>query len=482
MFIKAEDLIKATDQINVIASLDKNPAGILLDIKDDSVEMVYNSAQRAIVRKIPAFVGEDEIKGKIAFDYKRFVDTISTCKPSGILRVGDIEIKLSKNPDNSGKAILTVAKQIVKLDEEGNIIESEIAGKNDYELAWNDFESSTLKQKVLFQPICDNIFETDGADEWDRDELSDVLKNACNGDAKTVYVTSSTNTAFAVNLASSIVTKLSGSISNGFQLSTANAKALVSVLSGVDPADDDKVMVNTIKDGTGKLFACIFFTKDENTAVYSCVNPGSKTDISTITRYNSIKFNSTILTVLTDLIKDSVKAADILSSTPDCCMTLFIDEDGNPCLGIEAENTGASVKNEYKIKCGNFDTTQELGDAMSGERIGVLKFKTNLKTLLGILNANKNGFTSIDFDIDESMNKANVRLGFFDIADAKEVSSNKAMLKKQSKYEELIASGVSEQNALVEAERFMKLTIEEKAELRDLYCGTYYYMQAALVK
>lgn len=444
MFINSKDISGALSRIAAIASLDKQQPGILFDIKDDCVDVYYNSVQKAIINTIPAVVSDEDIKGKVVFDYKKLTETINYCIGSGKIIVDNIEFKLSKNPDGTGTATIYVIKKM-EMDNGQGENESIVVSTNSYDLSWWDAEHLSLKQKILNNPACDNMFNDDNSFIWDSSEICRVLTDTCTGDAKVVYMSPKYNGAFAVNTNSNVYVRAKSNVDRVIQLQSSAVKAIVSVLSGYDA---DEVHINTINSADGNLFACLFFTSDNKLSIYMGAAALSKPNLVTMARYTGYDYKSYQANIYTDAIKDTLKSAVNLNASPDGTITFVRNEEGTIDAVITAVDTGKSTSNTYRIKCRTFNTLKELPEIDET----ILKVNVDLRLLSDIISNNRSSVTGLD--ITDTDNGIFLRISFLDLEKATEA---REVYKKEHEIDG-------------------KLSIEDKLNLRDDYISTCYYV------
>ena len=443
MYINANELNGVLSQVATIANMDKSQPGILMDIKDNTVDVYYNTSNKAIIRTIDAVIEDDDIKGKVVFDYKKMIETIGVCKSSGKIKVDNVRIKLEKNPDNSGTATVYVVKTIDE-DHNGETV-STVVANNEYKLGWWGVENLSIKQKVLNMPVCEDMFSEANAEQWSIDEFCRVMSEACSGDSKIVYMSPKYNGAFAVNTNSTVRVTANCTVNKVIQLQTNAAKAITSVLNSLDAED---VMINTINSEDGKLFACIFFTPDHKTSIYMGAAAMAQSHLVTMSRYAGFKYGTYQANLMTELVKDTLKSVVQLNAASNGSIKFVNDEEGKVVAMIKAENTGSSTANTYKMKCHTFNTLVEK-PADSDEWV---ELNIDFKLLYDIINLNKCGYTGFDIDVSEA--GMCLRISFLDL--------DYARIKRDEYKKEHEISG--------------PLTMENKIDLRDMYLNTSYYV------
>ena len=445
MFIKSTDLSNAMSYIGVIAALDKTQPGILFDIKENEVDIYYNSGSRAIITTVSAVVdAEKDILGKVVFDYKRMTDTLSCCKASGSIKIDNVEFILNRNPSGPGTAKVNVVKMIDQDDGKGGVTEAVVAN-NSYELAWWDESNISMSQKLLLNPACDNMFNEADAQVFEETDLNNMISEACSGDAKVVYFSPKYNGVFAVNTASNVLVKSEGKVDKIIPLQTNAAKAMISVFHSIPTKE---VYVNTMLDDKGRPFACLMFNMDAKISIYMAASLITGTHLTSIGRYNGMGYDTYQINLGTEILKDTLKSVVSLSG-PNGTIEFVNGESGVEAV-ITAENTGASVSNTYRIRCYSFNT---LGSKPETSETW-LKLPINNKLILDILANNKNELTA--FDIQEENGAYFLRIGYVDKEKAKEVV---AKYKKD--------------NHIDDKE---KLSIEAKLALRGDYLMTNYFV------
>lgn len=448
MFVDAEKLCNAVGMVQNLASLDKSQPGVLFDIHDDSLDVYYNTRDKAILVTVPASIESDEIRGKVVFNYKRLTDTLNYCKPSGKVGVDSLEMKFERAANGTGGICkVNVVKSMAFLTEGGtNNLE---VSRNTYELSWWDTEHLGIAQKILSNPACDDMFNEVDADLWERSELIRVLNASTCGDGRTVYMSRKYNGIFNVNTNSITLVRIHKDLEKVTQMSSTFAKALSSILSSVK---DEDIYLNTVTGPDGKLFACIIFNAEHTLGIYLGAAAIVTTDLVRVGRSVGILYNTFQLNVVTEVLKDSLRASVGVNAEPDSTITIENSKEhpGMVDIVIQSTDSGASVNNEYRIHCLGFSTVQE-----PPENSEVwFKFNVHTKLLLDIVNSNKFDYTAIDIEQSPSGNA--LRIGFIDFDRAKEVreeyKANQAMAPED------------------------KLSVEEKMSIRSGYLDTCTYL------
>lgn len=446
MFISAEHIIKAMSFVGSLASLDKNQPGIAFDIGNDSIVVNYNTNDKAIVYTIPASIGEDDIKGKVIFDYQRLIDTLNAAKPSGMIKTNDIEIKLSNKPDGSGIANIRIVK-VIDNSSDGEETTSRVVSANNHQLSWWSENNATIKQKVLTKPICENLFDEENAETWDKDDLLGTLNSVNNGDAKVVYMYPSIGGAFESNTNSLVYAKSKHSPEKQIVLNTAIIPSLSTIFS-----DTDEIMVNNL-DNNGSAYAYIFFTPDHKISVYTKAGNKSQTHNARMKQLGKIEYRDAQASFITDVIKDILKSAVSINTAANAEITFVKSEDGVDMV-ITAENSGASVNNSYNIKCTSFNTKLDVDE--NSDKI--MSFSVNLKQFYDEVSKNKENYTALDFFV--GPDRTFMRVGFFDIEEANSVK-NKLIEKKRAEQGDTEA---------------IRLSSDDKMIMRDDYIKTFIYI------
>ena len=449
MFIDAKELNAALGRVGAIASLDKTQPGILFDIQEDSVSIYYNSQGKAIINTIPAVVDAEEIHGKVVFDYKKLIDTISYCKGSGRIQVDNIEFQLTRHTEQSGTAKVNVIKYMVMAErtETGDVEDvRSVVSTNTYDISWWDANNLPIKQKILNNPACDNMFNEADSSIWDTSALASVLSDTCTGDSKVVYMSPKYNGCFAINTNSTVYVRAQNVVNKIIQLQTSAAKAIISVLNSLET---DTVHLNTINSDDGKLFACIIFTEDGKLSVYMGAAAMSQPHLISMGRYTGFGYKTYQANILTDVLKDTLKSAVNLNAAPNGVISFVKDTDtGEVNAIVTASDTGASVNNTYRMKCKTFNTL--LADPENTDEIFHLNI--DLKLVHDIVNTNKFDYTGLD--IEAEGDKVFLRISFLDLEAAK---SAREVYKKDHNIDGA-------------------LSMADKLELRSEYVATCYYV------
>lgn len=402
MFIKADELSKAISRVSTLASLDKNPPGILFNIQDNKIDIYYFFLNKAIINTVSASVAPEEIHGKVVFDYEKLVNVIGYCKSSGNIKVGNLELNLTTNPDGSGTAKMIVVKKVNRGETD------EVIASNTYDLAWTPIEKVSIKQKSLSIMACEDMFNEVGADIWNIKEFTGTLSKAVNGNAKVVYLSQKFGGAFAVNDNSTVFIRTEAQVNKSIQFNSNEVKAINSIL---DSLGIETININTIINDAGKIFAYIFFTEDKTFSMYISAASSVQSHLNSIMHYVGTKYNTYNFNILTEVLVDTLKAVSNLNASLDGILTFKMDETGKIRATITAEDTNASVKNTYNIVCDGFNSLQQVNP---GDNI--ISMKLNVKLLLDILNANRETYTAFDIYVNpvDNSNRLILRIGFID--------------------------------------------------------------------
>lgn len=446
MRIDANEFAKAIGKVAMIAGLDKKQPGVMMYIADSSVELYYSSLQKAISIRVPAAPDEEEIGKRVVFDYKQLEDNMKNWVDSGRLSVEDLEMKFVKASGLGDKeiAVVKVTKYVNIIN--GDEVVKRKASNFDCKLQVASVEQLSVSQRVLAVPICEDMFPSNGADTMNIKELKEIVAVASGNDAKTLYFSANRNGLFASSTNSSVVIKADSEITKTYVLNSNMAKAMVSVFDSVKDADE--LLMNTIEvDGTTK--ACLFFLEDESLSVYLAVAATVNANIQSVKRFTSYPYTYFHLDIMTEPMKDMVKAASILNGGAKGKIGVYYDEvEGTYKIKCTAENSGKSISNEYSVDC-SLKTTLSGVELNPKDTVG---FTVDLNQFLSIINMCKTDNMCIDIARLNDENLA-LRIGFL------EMETARAAL----------------QEFKAEHEEGYKLTVEDKMNLRDKYLVTSFY-------
>lgn len=454
MFIDAKELNAGIGFITSVAGLDKKNPGILFDIGDNYVKIFYSSGERAIEHTVPAGLEDDDYRGKVVFEYQRLIDTLATSKTAGNIHVGGIEFKLTKNPDGSGKAIITIVKTVV-FESESEETER-VVSVNKHELSWWDETNVTTKQQGLFKPVCDNMYEENEAEIWDATEFCNMLSDVSYGDSKVCYITPAAHGAFESNTASLVYVRTKHEPKFGINLNSNIIPALTSIFKG-----EANVMVNVLTDPQNKPFAYIFFTEDKKTSVYTKAGAIVRTHGTRMQNHQEMVYKDFQASFMTEVIKDSMKSAVAINAGVKGIIKFVRCEDGTVDMVVSAENSGASINNQYNLKCTSFNATKPDTD----NKDEIFEFSVTLKNLLDEISHNRFGYTAFDFFIGPEDRKY-LRIGFFELEDA-QIARTEWFDAKRKELAEL-GETESSQNLVYDT--------EAKMESREKYIRTFVYI------
>ena len=79
--------------------------GILLEILDNNVKLIYTDGKKALYNKVDAVVSEEEIKiGGVVFEYNTLADGLQKTQANGNLKVNQVDFDFSSLHEERVKA------------------------------------------------------------------------------------------------------------------------------------------------------------------------------------------------------------------------------------------------------------------------------------------------------------------------------------------------------------------------------------------
>lgn len=417
------DIKKLTNVVNKISDLtvgDKVIPGVLLRVKDNSLDVCYTDGHKALIEVIEVETSEDDKYGNFAVDYALFKRAVDNCQSSGSIFTDVAELKWSD------KVIEISAEQkYIERNEEGEVIKESVLSTKKMNVAWYDPES-TMKLKVLTRADYDSFFNCESPDVYEKDELVDVLSRTSTEKGRSIYVSAKTQTVFVSNQAHCTAVPVSGiesvaedgsavvegRITRSIVLPQGISKALTSILSKVKSSD---VYVST------KERYCTMYIEDgeEKLAIWFEMAVASNVHTSTVEKFNQKAYSKYQIIFMRDFLVDLVKSAIASAKDNDKNRLKFnIIDSEDPTqpadklqMELKAGSASASIDDNYKIVAKDF--VDSVGDITSRE------FIVSLKLTYEMLNQLKTHFVVMDFDIDETGQQA-MRLAEIDIDKYKE--------------------------------------------------------------
>lgn len=413
MIVKLSEFTKAVAKIQAMASGEKTVPGIMLDISDDGVKVCYSDSRKALIEKIDAVVEDTDIRGKIVLDYGRVVSAITICQPSGRLSIEDLQFIFE--PD--GKVTLYADKLLLVSSENG---EDEYIKVSTFEqlLTWTEAGSS-MRTAMLSRENYDSIFQPAGGyDEWDAEELKDILLKTSGEKGKQIYVSPKQGQAFVCNMA--YVTTLPIELGYTFPIviPTATGKCVADIINRLDA---DKLYLHVVE---GKY--CKVYVEDESFGMSFEIVPANRIHLNTLDRYQGKSYNGVQLTFFKEVLQNVIKSAMAVSASEKVNLKLVKSEEtGQVELLVVGSNTNASIENNYKVVTNGFN--YEEGDGITEDSvIKEFDIPISLKVLNDILVKCESDYIAFDVCHEENTNAKAIRISEIDLE--KVVEESQAVL------------------------------------------------------
>lgn len=403
MRVNYNEMAVAVERLKTIIGDVKNEQiSALINFNKDTgnIRVSFTDGRKAVCSEVAAAFEENEdIESAIVISYKQLCNTMEMAKPLGSLQVNDVEIYL----DSEKKAITFKAEKFIR-----QVVEGEQIMTEDGDFA--DAEEETIVEKVIsvmkqtfgFIRVEDdrrqailtkvdynglfNIDEAtseeaaDAPNEWNRDELLNILGKVTSEDDMQVIM-SSKNHSVSVSNMSYTVDIPNESVETSMCMGVRVAKNIMDIFKK-SKADSLLILKKdgfcTICSGDKK---CLFWFETEK--------PKQKT-INVIDGYKMHEYNTIQLVVLKDAIVNIVACC---SEVNDITLKVIGDLVNGAVLSIGGADS-TSRRNDFKI---------ELADACGDtDIIENNNFKVNTTTLKSMLNLCSSVYVAVEFDVDEN--------------------------------------------------------------------------------
>lgn len=380
MQVSLEKLTQAMQKVRKFADDKKNVPGVMLDIDGDKMKVCYSDGKCAIVEIIDIVQDEAPIQGRIVTPYKRLMEIIESCQPSGVLLTSDFDIKFGEG----NIMVISYAKKIrlapkeVQEGEEPQY-EEKIVSKFTQKITYARPEDN-IQYGVLSRMDYNSIFEGDDADIWSKDELRDVLARTSTEKSKTIYVSKVKKEAFVLNLAHVTDIPLTSCENHTMTIHTNIAGALVDILGKTKGSN---VSVYVKEDRYANIRS-----EDNTVGIWFEMSPASRTDVSTLDRYKAKQYSSYSMWMLRAALLNVISCAMAVDNNEKTNIVFDSDDSGNPAIKVASASGGQSIANDFTVLIEKY--TDEVGDIAS------MKIPVSLKVLYDMLNNCNNHYISLD--------------------------------------------------------------------------------------
>lgn len=421
MLIRLEEFTKAIAKIQAMASGEKTVPGIMLDISDDGVKVCYSDSRKALVEKVNATVEETDIKGKIVLDYSRVVSAITICQPSGRLKIEELHFDFK--PD--GKVTLSADKMLLIQGDDGEDTYTKVSTFEQL-LTWTEAGSS-MKTAMLSRENYDGIFQpVEGYDEWDANELKDILVKTSGEKGKQIYVSPKQGQAFVCNMAYMTTLPVEDGYTFPIVIPTATGKCVADIINRLGV---EKLFLHVVENKY-----CKVYTEDENFGMSFEIVPANRTHLSTLDRYQSKSYNGVQLTFFKEVLQNVIKSAMAVSASEKVNLKLVKSEEtGQVELLVVGSNTNASIENNYRVVTNGFNFEQAEG-VTAETIIRDFDIPISLKVLSDIITKCDSDYVAFDICHEENANAKAIRISEIDLE--KVIEESKAIIGGTDEVEE----------------------------------------------
>lgn len=396
MIVDIKQITGALAKVSAFASGEKNVPGVLLDIKEDYLNVCYSDGRKSVIEKIDVELSEDEEPKQIVLNYQRLVDIINVCQPTGRIHTDRVEFIIE------GSIVkIRVEKKI--LQRESNEVEDEeykTFSVFEQSISWVE-ANANLKVALLTRMDYSKIFEAEEEDAWDIADFRATLTKTSTEKNKVTYVSPGKECAFVANMAYLSCIPLGENHSVPMIFNSAVAKSLTDILGKV--SDQDTIHVHVVD----RKF-CSIRTDDNSVGINVEMVDASKVHLTTLANYQAKGYKNYQLTFIKDILKNVVDAA-MAADKADKTVLRFgkstIDEN-EMVLKITSANSAASVSNDYTVVCAGYLDSK--GD------IDTLELPISLKVISEMLAKCDEDYVGIDIDVTINGDKA-IRVADIDI-------------------------------------------------------------------
>ena len=411
MRVLVKDITGEMSKIAELVNGDKTIPGVLLSIEETEMKVRFSDGKKAFSGTISIERNETDPIKDIVVDYTALMNILNKSQPSGIITVDWMDMDFV----GSNTINIKVQQKLLSENDTGEEEYRVLAEKN-MQLTWNDVDSS-LRTKILGRMDYDSIFNADSTDEWDTEELQDVLTRCGVEKSRVIYMSPKIQRVFVANLAHTTEVPVSS-----MEVSPLDIELLTTRLSeeGME-ADDVEIEVSKLYDrmkfpvvistGTAKQICGILnkigkgkkiylhtkgeflsiFTGDEKNGIWFAMSEGSKAQTNQFEKYRSVEYNNYQISFIREFLVDAVKSAIASSASEKLAFSFEETEDGETEIVMTATNSNASINDTYRVICD--DIIDTVGD------IDKRTFKISLKVFDDMLSQLKTTIIAMDIKV-----------------------------------------------------------------------------------
>lgn len=442
MIVNLKELSNVVSQISDLVAGDKTIPGILFNIRDNDIEVCYSDAYKIFSETVPAEITEDDVKGKIVFNYQALTRIIEACKPTGKIITNTVEFTFCDNkvvkieaekkipiitvdPDTgdeiSAEKLVSVTEQSVSWAPADGGVRVAVLGRENYELM-NHYPEDEVAERFPDEskprPKTNEEWEMEN-DSWDIAELRNILAKLSIESGKIVYVAPSTQKAFVQNTSCVICIPVKSEIKHKIIQSTSMAKAMSTVLGKIN-TEDGTIHTHMIDNDR------VVYSTEDNSVAISIKN--LKQDNSNILQLNnclSKDYSQYMLNFNREVLQSCLYGAKTAGASEKAVITFepFTEtvvvngeevEISKVKLVMSAKNTNSSTDNKYDV------IADYVLDA--SESIGSLKLNVTLDILHQAVSRAETDYVAFDIHVDPNNTKM-VRIAEIDLEKRAEISS-----------------------------------------------------------
>lgn len=431
MIIKLKELSVAISKLSDLASGDKNVAGIMFDIKDDTIDVCYtDGSNKVLAETIKAETSEMDVKEKIVFNYLAFTRIIEACKPTGKIITDTVDFEFCENqvikvkaekkvPINDSEDTKTVSlieqsigwiksdsgTRVASLDRENY----DLLRHYDEQFIQENYPTDPEKAQKI-RPLSTSEWES-SRDEWDIAELKSTLSKLSIENGKLVYLAPSAKTAFVNNTSCVICIPLKNKIKNKVILSSSMAKSLANVLGKVN-STDGKIYLHMISP------EIVVYSTGDNTGAISIKN--AKQDNNNITQMGyamARDYSQYMLNFNREVLESCLMGAKTAGASDKATVTFEVETDSKGKklvkLIMAAKNTNSSTDNKYDVMA---EYAADITDTLADLKISIV-----LDVLHQAVSQATTEYIALDIHVEDKGSKY-IRIGEIDLDLRAEVS------------------------------------------------------------
>lgn len=411
MKVLVQDITSAVAKITELVNGDKTVTGVLLKCCGDKLKVCYSDGNRSLIEIIDVVEEDGDIKDDIVLDYSRLCGALNNCQPSGRIVVDYIGIKFT----GERTVEIHAEQKCLVSEEDSDNPEYRVMAVKKMALNWTK-ASDSLKTAILGRIDYDNILNTHVSDEWEIEELVEVLSKTSTEKGRVVYMSPSIQKVFVANIAHVTAVPVSevevtpmdievlrkeleesGEIEQ-FEERKSKLYHRMNFPGTITTAIAKKVCGILNKCGKGlKVYthtANGFLTivvEGETVGIMVDMPQGSKAQTGQFEKFSSIEYSSYQLDFVREFLSDAIKSAVASTNSEKLMLTFKVGDSGEAVLVIRASNGTASVNDEYKVTAA--DCIDTLGD-LDGRQI-----KVSIKVINDMINQLKEDIVAMDIQM-----------------------------------------------------------------------------------